>query len=320
MSALNEFVDLIGEDEIAQIDEIRVAEFLQQHYSEEVKEYEPFNIKHFADELKIENDLTTRAYLEYSSNVSAYDIANNCILSIVKKLTNHPIENLSSWLPVLMRSTMGTAIHKFIQDHSSQFTEKELSLKIPSIRFSGRLDAMIGPEILCEIKSCTYDDYKKVVETHKPRIADFYQTITYKYILENFLDEAKLQTLKSKENPGGTRTPPPRLDKYNITKLQYIYVANNLISDDLEDIGKCIEVMKNLKKMMNSKSDQFFFITSVVLDTKDFDCSPYIDFVKRKIERIKYYLDSNKLPFEDEFVDTKKCFFCPYRSNCELTK
>jgi len=62
-----------------------------------------------------------------------------------------------------MRSTIGTAIHDFVQSNTNQFTESEVSLKIPSIKFSGRLDNLIGPNILVEIKSCTYSDYEKLL-------------------------------------------------------------------------------------------------------------------------------------------------------------
>lgn len=207
---------------------------------------------------------------------------------------------------------MGSAIHDTIQTNTTQFTEVEKSIKVPSIRFSGRLDALINSNILVEIKSCNYVDYKKIIKTQQPRINDFYQTMTYKYILENHLNEAK--------NPGvETRTPTPSLDKYNIDTIQLIYIAHEIYSSDVEDFGLCLDIIKRLKKSLNSKNNQFFFMTSLILDMNNFDPKPYIDWIDNKIKKINYYVDNNKLPdANDQYVDRKKCFYCLYTDSCDV--
>ena len=284
------------------------------------EERQPFDIQTFVDEIKHHTETKNRAYAQFKQSISGYSIAHDCISNVVKKILGHPVKSYAqSWLPVLMRSQIGTAIHEFIQYHSAQFTEIEPSIKIPSINFSGRMDCLIGNNVLVEIKSVPYSDYKKIISSKKPRIGDFYQLMTYKHILENHLEEAKDQPMKSDEHPNGTRTPPPALDKYNTKKLQLIYIAHDLSASDTENLGKSLKDIAQLKRSLNSKSNQFHFITSVVLDTDTFDVKPYLDFVEKKIEKVNYYVKANKLPtIEDEFVDTKKCFFCLYKPTCEL--
>ena len=323
MSEFNDLLNIIGSDK----EPIQEAQISDQQNLETapvqlgVNEHRsPFSIQLFADEIRNHSEGKGRAYAELAQNISGYDIAHNCISNVVKKILKYPVKSFAQqWLPVILRSTVGSGIHDFVQQHSDQFTELEPSIKIPSIRFSGRIDGLIGNNVLVEIKSCTFDDYRKIVKSQRPRTPDFYQMMTYKYILENYLTEAKQQPLKSKSNPEGTRTPPPALDKYDIDTLQIIYVAHNILSDDIEDLGQALENIKHIKQVLKSKHDQFYFMTSIVLNTKDFDTVPYLDFIHRKIERINWYVNSNKLPTcDDEFVDTKKCFFCLYKDNCEL--
>jgi hypothetical protein len=272
----------------------------------------PFDINEFIHEIDIKTQQKNKSYWDNAVSISGYDIAHNCILHTVKKLLNVPVKSYANkWMPVLMRSIMGTAIHDFIQDNTNQFTEIEPSIKVPSVHFSGRIDALISNDILVEIKSCTYDDYAKIIKTQTPRTPDFYQVIVYKYILENFLHEIQNADVKR-------RTPPPKLSNYNIQKFQLIYVCHQMISSDIEDIHLDMEIIKKTKKLLCSRNNQFYFMTSLVLDINDFDVDPYLDWVKRKIERINYYVSNNKLPTaEDEFVDKSKCFFCPYHK-CEL--
>ncbi len=95
------------------------------------------------------------------------------------------------------------------------------------------MDNLNGNNVLVEIKSCTHTDYAKIIRTQRPRQADFYQTIAYKYILENHLKEAK--------NPGvKTRTGTPKLDKYDIDTIQFIYLAHDITASDVEDFGTAI--------------------------------------------------------------------------------
>jgi len=273
----------------------------------------PFDVQFFCEELQKKSEEENRIYSYYANNISGYSIAADCIGTTVAKILNYPIESFShKWLPIIMRASIGKAVHDTIQENTNQFTEQERSMKVPSIRTSVRLDGLISNNVLVEIKSCTYDDYKKILNTQTPRIADFYQVMMYKHILENHLDECKKQT--------NTRTLPPQLDEYNIDTLQFIYVAHDVISSDVESFSECMKIVKHVKKLLKSKYNQFFFITSLVLDVNQFDTTPYIDFIKRKIDKINWYIDHNKFPTEDdEFVDKSKCYFCLYSSTCPLS-
>ena len=278
-------------------------------------QYNPFDISKFEEELRLKSEIKNRSYLSLPRNISAYHIAHDCITSVVKSLLNYPLPSYAdSWLPVMMRHVIGEAIHNFIQNNSSQFTEGEISLKVPSIRFSGRIDNLIGSNILVEIKSCTFEDYNKVIKDKKPRIGDFYQLMVYKYIIENYLTEIKTCGVK-------TRTQLPALDSYNIDKLQVIYVAHDLCSSDMDSISDSIKFLANLKKLFSSGSNKFFFINSILIDINSFNPKPYLTWIENKIKRINWYLDNNKLPdSDDEFVDKKKCFFCQYNLGCETRR
>ncbi len=273
----------------------------------------PFNVELFTKEVAKKSDGKGRAYAQLTQNISGYDIASKCIADVVFKLQNTPVQSFASkWLPIAMRGTIGTAIHDFIQGTSDQFTELEPSLKIPSIRFSGRLDGLIGNNVLVEIKSCTYADYAKIIKSRSPRMADFYQCMTYKYILENYLEEAQTANVKR-------RTQPPALDKYNIDTLQFIYVCHEILASDIEDFGQMLKNIKHIKKSLNSKSNSFFFMTALTVNLTDEVSKPYIDFIHDKIKRINWYLTNNKQPTADDpYVDTKKCFFCLYDKICHL--
>jgi len=133
------------------------------------------------------------------------------------------------WLPILLRSTIGTAIHEFIQSNTNQFTEGEVSLKIPSIKFSGRLDNLIGPNILIEIKSCTYADYEKIIRTRKPRVSDFYQAIVYKYILENILMRLEIQIFRFVKELVNQNSKNTILIQSNLSMLLMILLQPMLI-------------------------------------------------------------------------------------------
>jgi len=277
--------------------------------------YSLFDIDKFTKELQEKSAAKNQAYRELFQNINAYDLANNCIRDIVYKLLNTPVESFADkWLPVLLRSTLGNAIHNFIQDNSNQFTEREVSIKIPSKRVSVRLDNLIGPNILVEIKSLPYSEYEKIVKSCKPRIADFYQAVAYKYFLENFLEEAKNSGEK-------TRTPPPALNNYDIQQIQFIYVAHDVVANDVESLAEILERIKQLKRLLNSKSNTFFFMTTLAIDVTNNIADPYINYIKNKLERINHYLDSGKIPpNDDEFVDTGKCFFCLYKKLCNQNK
>ena len=273
----------------------------------------PFNVAAFAQEVAHKAENKNRIYAEVASNINAYDIADNCIRQIVYKLSGTPVSSFGDkWLPLSFRSTLGSACHDFIQGISKQFTESEISLKVPSIRFSGRLDNLIGYNVLVEIKSCTYDDYRKIIRDQKPRIADFYQVMTYKHVLENHLEEAKKKEIK-------TRTAKPALDEYKIDTLQFIYLAHDITASDIEDFSEALKLVKTVKQQLKSRRNPFYFITSLVLDTNCFDEKPYVEFITDKLTQINWFLDNNKLPpCDNEYINRKKCFFCHYNPICDI--
>ncbi|MFW6247160.1 MAG: hypothetical protein ACOC22_03260, partial [bacterium] len=264
---------------------------------------------------KEKSEIKNEKYATNTSRISAYAIAQDCISSVVKKILNYPVQSYADkWLPLVMRATIGTAIHDTIQKNSNQFTETEVSVKVPSIRFSGRLDGLIGNNVLCEIKSCPYKDYEWIIKNQQPRKSDFYQLMVYKYVIENYLEESKTHNEE-------TRTPPPKYDNYDFNTLQFIYVAHDMFSSDVDSFSEALAIVKRVKQMLNSRRNDMFFMTSVVLDTNCFDVAPYMKYIKEKIERINYYLDNNKIPpADDPYIDRKKCFFCLYKDNCEVTK
>lgn len=277
-------------------------------------DYSPFNIDTFTQELYQKSAVKNQLYREAIQNISAYDISSGCIREIVYKLNNTPVESFAdTWLPILMRSTIGTAIHDFIQNNTNQFTEREVSLKIPSIRFSGRLDNLIGPNNLIEIKSCPYSDYEKIITTRKPRVSDFYQAMTYKYILENYLEEARDSKIEIRK---GTRKP--KFDKYEINTVQFIYVAHDVTATDVNSFGEILERIKQLKRLLNSKSNSFFFITTMLVNVTNEIAEPFLQYVDHKIKAINDYMDKQQLPsLDDPYVDTKACFFCIYKKICK---
>lgn len=273
-----------------------------------------FSISLFEEELRNSSEIRNKARFLNTKNINAYHIADSCICLIVKELLNYPLPSYAdSWLPLVMRQYIGNAVHSCIQDNSKQFTEAEVSIKVPSIMFSGRIDNIINNDVLVEIKSCKYDDFKWVIKNKKPRQKDFYQLMVYKYILENHLKEIMLSTEK-------TRTQKPILDSYNIQKLQIIYVSHDLCASDIDSINDAVKLVKTLKKIFDSKNNSLFFINSIELDVKTFDSKIYLDWVESKLKRIKFYVDNKRLPDpKDEFIENK-CFFCIYSKSCEYKK
>lgn len=324
MSDFNGILDLINEtnetnDTVVTQKTVNEQQIIQEKDLEETVDElnvvpgTPFDIKEFAKELYKKSESKNKAYMEIASSISGHDVAHNCILSIVNKLTNTPIKNFSDkWLPIFMRNTIGSAIHDFIQTNSNQFTETEVSIKVPSIRFSGRIDCLISNNILVEVKSCTYKDYEKIIRTQKPRVADFLQSMTYKYILENHLNEIKTSTVP-------VRSPKPRLPNYDIKQIQFIYIAHDIVSSDVENFGEALAAVERVKKTLKSPSDNFYFIKSFIHNLDDFDNTPYMEFIKNKIDRINYYIDNNKWPDkDDQFINKKACFFCLYYPTCSI--
>lgn len=318
MSEFNSVVSLINgkadENNITASKASNVQESVQVENKPVINERaKPFDVAVFSNEVAQKAENKNRVYAEVASNINAYDIAENCSRQICYKISGTPVRSFGDkWLPLSFRATLGSACHDFIQGVTDQFSETEVSLKIPSIRFSGRLDNLNGFNVLAEIKSCTYKDYQKIIKDQRPRTADFYQVMAYKYVLENYLDEAKDTSIK-------TRSNKPALDHYDIDTLQFLYLAHDITASDIDDFSMAIKIVDAIKKQLNSKTNPFYFITSLVLDTNCFDVEPYYDFIRRKIEQLNGFLDSNTLPPGDnEFINRKKCYFCHYYSICDI--
>ena len=269
-----------------------------------------FDIRLFERELYSNSHNRKYKQQYYSTALNAYDLLG-CIRAAIFKYRKTPVESYADkWLPIMLRAEIGSAIHKFIQDNTNQLTEKEVYLKVPSIYFSGRIDGLIGQSTLVEIKSCTYDDYRKILNSLTPRSSDFVQTIIYKYVLENYCQEIK------EVNKGREGINLPKYDNYSINKIQYIYVAHDIISADVSTINEAIKIVSDIKKMLQSKRNKFFFITSLVIDTGD-QVTDHVNYVRDIIETCKTFIESNKMPPKDhKYVDTSKCFFCIYQQIC----
>lgn len=317
MSDYRYVLDLIG-NTTTEIKQEQIEKNNQNKFSEKVPdtrigEIKLFDLSCFGHELHVNSQLKNKSYQEYAQNISAYDLGVNCIRTVLYKLLKTPIKSYADkWLPLAMRSIIGSSIHGFIQTNSNQFTENEVSLKIPSIRFSGRLDCLINDNVLVEIKSVTYKDYKTIINKQLPRTDDLYQTLTYKYILENHIDEARDPKIKIRKG-----TSKPKLAKYNIKYIQFVYVAHEIMAADIEDLSEALKVMQKTKSMLNSSKNKFYFITQLCIDADK--CKNHIDYLKTKLNHLLYYLNNNKIPPKDDpFIDKKKCFFCQYNSICDV--
>lgn len=318
MSELTSAIDFLeASEEIHddQTSEKRVIEDLETSELSNNDELKFFDIQEFGRELYSKSEMKNKERLSRpSQNITGYDIAHNCIMQVLFKLRNTPIRNYAdSWLPIFMRTEVGSAVHNFIQGNTNQFTETEVNLKIPSIRFYGKIDYMIGSNVLGEIKTCTYSDYKTIVNQQKPREKDFLQAFTYFYMLKNHLDEAR-----SAEIYHGMGDKP-KLDAYDVRKMQFLYIAHDIISSQAESYSEMMEYVKIVKQNLNSKKNSFFFITSLVVDLTDDIIDTYSTYVRNKFDDIHHYMNTMTSPSrESRFVNTKNCFFCPYKEICEL--
>jgi len=306
------FEDFVGANQITEqtvISEVQPA--LAAINQEEEKRF--FDLDLFIQEVYNKSTNKNKEMIEKQKYMSAYDVASSCINNILHKIRNTPIKNYANkWTPIVLRSYLGKSVHDFIQENSNQFTEQEVSLKVPSIRFSGRLDCQINKDVLVEIKSLPYKDYRKVIKDKAPRVNDFYQTLTYKYILENYLEEAKTHLEE-------TRSQKPLLDSYNINHIQYVYVAHDILASDVESLDEAIKITQDVKKILNSKHNTFYFMCNLRLNLDEYDLTEHFNYIKNKIARVNYYLDNNlDVADNDEFVDPKACFFCLFGQNCKF--
>ncbi|MEM4385636.1 MAG: PD-(D/E)XK nuclease family protein [Candidatus Anstonellales archaeon] len=270
-----------------------------------------FTINKFVDNVRIMSIDRNRKYLDESHSINAYDIAKECIRKVVFRLTNQQVEILPNmWLPSELKSVIGNAIHEFIQNNF-EFSEVEVSVKVPSIRVSGRIDAIINDNVLVEIKSCQLRQYLNIVKSSTPRRSDLIQTIFYRYILHNYLEEIKNSNVT-------TRTSIPKRDKYNIDLIQIIYVANDIFSSDFDSEDEILEYYENVKRVFDSKNNQFYFIACMNIDVNSVAVSKFEEYIEKKINRINYYISSNKIPpLNDDFINKKDCYFCMYKGICK---
>ncbi len=269
-----------------------------------------FTIDNFITNVYNKSLEKNKSMMEESKHINAYDIAKNCIREIVYRLQKHPVEvSADNWLPLKFRAMIGSAIHDFIQTNYP-FTENEISLRVPSLKTSVRIDSLINNDILVEIKGLPFKDYDQVLRKNQPRSDDFLQAVLYKYLIENHLSEIK------SVDPSLLRSQLPQLNKYKIDTIQFIYVAHDLISSDISSIKQAFEIVDNLKKILNSKKNQFYFISVLNINVKDLDLVPYYDYITKKIKKINDHIDSNTIPDNnDEFLDGN-CYFCQYRRVC----
>lgn len=272
-----------------------------------------FDINGFIEDVNTKAENRNKERALNTIMINSYAVAHDCIRESFFRIMNYPAKNYKDvYVPINLKATLGNAIHDFIQNYSSVFTETETSVKVPSIRVSCRMDALINDDVIVEIKSCNFKDYETILKTQKPRDPDFLQVTLYKYLLENHLKEAQQQQ--------NLRTPPPKLDKYNIRYFQFIYVANDILSADAPTVSEALKDVSRVKKALNSKYNQFYFINSVTIDLTTFDITPHYNWIVNKINRLNGYLNSNKIPPIDDPYMSSNCFFCIYKDICKQYK
>lgn len=275
-----------------------------------------FDISLFATELDEKLALQNKERYNYSSNITAYSIAHDCIMYTVKKILNYPVPSFgSNWLPIVFRTELGNSLHSAIQKNTMQFDEVELQLKVPSIRFYGKCDGNSGNNVIADIKGLPFKEYMDILKNNKPRQSDFLQVMCYKYIIENYLDEIKQTLLDEQSKKPDKKFSIPKLNKYEIDTLDLIYVAHDVLSSDYETISECLQFQEEIKKRLNKgNSNPFYFMSVLSIKVDSFDCQTWINFIKDKISAINYYVDSNKLPpMNHPYIKKDKCFFCMFK-------
>jgi len=82
-------------------------------------------------------------------------------------------------------------------------------------------------------------------------------------------------------------------------------------------VSEAIKHAADVKRTLNSKYNQFHFITVVTIDLNAIDIVPYESYIIEKIQTINNYIDHNKIaPMTDKFVKDS-CFFCLYKKLCK---
>ena len=273
---------------------------------------ELFNVEEFKKHLKINSAKSNKNFIDNSERLNSYDIVHSCIRNPIFRLLGTPIHDYSdNWLPVKLRTTIGTACHEFLQNTYNSFTENEIYLRIPSLNISVKIDSLIGTNVLVEIKSCSYNDYAKILKSNHARTEDFYQALLYKYLLENHIQEAKSQQIDLK------KYTLPQYDSYDIETIQMIYVCHELFSSDYSSLDQAVNESKQLKSQLKSKYNYMWFVKVINYDLKSLNFNPHIEMIKDKIKEANLYLDAKQIPSLDhKYVDKGKCFFCLYKNHC----
>jgi len=193
-------------------------------------------------------------------------------------------------------------------------TEEEVYMRVPSLNISTKLDCLINDNVLVEIKSCNYADYAAIIKNNLPRTKDLYQAVLYRYLIQNHLEESRNQVLTEDEKK---KYNLPKLDKYNIRTIQFIYICHELIAAETESIEQDIEFSKRLKKFLNSKNNKFWFIKELQLNLDNFDITNVEKMVVDKLSELKLHYDNKKIPdMSHKHVDPKSCFFCLFKEVC----
>lgn len=310
MSELNSALDFLNEV-------TKESEEQNNTKEEIITQSSPFDIQLFENELHESSFKKNKTRAERpNQNITGYDICHNCIQQVLFKLRNTPIPNYSDiWLPIHMRTELGNAVHSFLQTNTKQFTETELNLKVPSIGFYGKIDYAIGDKILGEIKSVPYNEYAGIVKNQKPRDKDYLQLMTYSYIISNYLDEIKSSSVRVPKFMG----LKPQLKKYTPEKIQFIYVAHDVISSaETESFTTTKKRIMDFKKTLNSKNNPFFFITTLLIDLSDEQKEKTYTWISDKFDAIHKYMKENSNPTANSKFVTHDCFFCPYTDICTI--
>ena len=210
--------------------------------------YNESNVNPFSVD-KLTNLIFNKLSKQYYNDLFNSTDILECFQKSVFKKDKVPIPsimNQNNFLKLEFKKLLGNAIHKFIQENYSDFTEIELKLIVPSINVSIRLDALIGNSILIEIKSCESKKYHEIISSTF-REKDLLQALLYKYVLENYYDEIKKSTNLKYIN-------------YDIKTIQLIYICN--------DFGT----------LQNNE-----FIKIFTLDLSKLDITKQIDDIKQRI-------------------------------------
>ena len=171
--------------------------------------------------------------------------------------------------------------------------------------------------MLIEIKSVSFNDYEKIINSNKPREKDLKQALIYKHLLENYID--KIFETKNEIDPDGLKYNWPKYNEYNIKYIQFIYVAHDLISSEADTIQETLMLLKQMKRQLNSRNNKFFFIKEVTINVgENMDELNKIEReLMNKLKLINYYLDKVKIPdLDGEYIDRSSCYFCPYKEIC----